>query len=169
MPIKRSNRGQQIDMDALIASGKNIPAVGNMKVNAGGDILDQGGKVVKKNEQRVREYYKNNPSSSVDAVSLKGELPKLRPDSIDPAAKPKTANTAKENARKATPTAEPEPQVSDTVNEIFNDAEAVQAEQAPVEPEEFDAPESIEPVGYKEVELPNGDIEMVPVYKQDEE
>lgn len=165
MPIKRSNRGQQIDMDALIAAGKSIPAVGNMKVNAGGDILDQGGKVVKKNEERVREYYKKNPSSSVEGVSLKGEMPKLQPDSAEPAARPKTARTAKENVR----TADPEPQVSDTVNEILNDAEAVQAEPLPEEPAEFDPPESIEPVGYKEVELPNGDIEMVPVYKQEEE
>lgn len=169
MPIKRSNRGQQIDMDALIASGKNIPAVGNMKVNAGGDILDQGGKVVKKNEERVREYYKNNPASSVDAISLKGDLPKLQPDAIEQAAKPKTAKTAKENVRRPAPTAEPEPQVSDTVNEILNDADALQAEEIPAEPAEFDAPESIEPVGYKEVELPNGDIEMVPVYKNEED
>jgi hypothetical protein len=36
-----------------------------------------------------------------------------------------------------------------------------------VEPEEFDAP--AEPVGYREVELPNGDIEMVPVYKSEDE
>ena len=46
---------------------------------------------------------------------------------------------------------------------------AGQAEPLPEEPAEFDPPESIEPVGYKEVELPNGDIEMVPVYKQEEE
>ena len=37
----------------------------------------------------------------------------------------------------------------------------------PSEPEEFDAPQ--EPVGYKEVTLPNGDIEMVPIYKKDDE
>lgn len=162
MPIKRSNRGQTIDMDALIAANKGVPAVGNMKVNAAGDVLDNGGKVVKKNEERVREYYKNNPSSS-DQVSLKGEMPKLKPDA--PVVQPKTAKTAKENAR-----VEPEPNVSDTISEVLNDAESVQ-ETAPVveEPEEFDAPEGIEPVGYKEVELPNGDIEMVPVYKQDEE
>lgn len=162
MPIKRSNRGQTIDMDALIAANKSVPAVGNMSVNAAGDVLDQGGKVVKKNEERVREYYKNNPSSS-DQVSLKGEMPKLKPDSA-PAQAPKTAKTAKENVR-----VEPEPNVSDTVNEIFNDAQSVKQPQPVEEPEEFEAPQGIEPIGFKEVELPNGDIEMVPVYKQEDD
>lgn len=165
MPIKRSNRGQSIDMDALIAANKTVPAVGNMNVNAAGDVLGPDGTIVKRNEERVRDYYKQ--SSSSDRVSLKGEMPKLRPDATGE--QPKTSKTAKENVRTRPTQTQPitEPPVSDTISEVLNDAESV-AEPAVEEPEEFDAPEGIEPVGYKEVELPNGDIEMVPVYKKED-
>jgi hypothetical protein len=142
MTIKRSNRGASIDLDALIAKAGDSTAVGNMRVNAQGDVLGKGGEIVQRNEDRVRAYYKNNPRSSTSA-SLKGDTPtqKLQPDTSIPDA-PKTAATAKENVR----TAKPAPVV---------------------EPDEFDAPN--EPVGYREVELPNGDIEMVPVYKAEDE
>lgn len=145
MTIKRSNRGVPIDFDALMAKAGEATAVGNMRVNAQGDVLGPGGEVVQKNEDRVRAYYKNNPRSSTSS-SLKGETPaqKLQPDNATPPAAPKTAATAKENVRTAKPKPEPV-----------------------VEPDEFDAPN--EPIGYKEVELPNGDIEMVPVYKNDDE
>lgn len=143
MTTKRSNRGVQIDFDALIASSKSSPAVGNMRVNAAGDVLGNGGVVVQKNEERVRAYYKNNPRSSTAQASLKGDAPKLAPDH-EPTVLPKTAATAKENVRTAKPAPDPV-----------------------VEPEEFDAPQ--EPVGYREITLPNGDIEMVPVYRGDDE
>ena len=144
MTIKRTNRGVSIDFDALMSKASESTAVGNMRVNAQGDVLGKGGEVVQKNEDRVRAYYKTNPRSST-ATSLKGETPsqKLQPDTPVTAA-PKTAATAKENVRTAKPAPEPV-----------------------VEPDEFDAPN--EPVGYREVELPNGDIEMVPVYKSDDE
>lgn len=144
MTIKRSNRGASIDFDALMAKAADSTAVGNMRVNAQGDVIGKGGEIVQRNEDRVRAYYKNNPRSSTSA-SLKGDTPtqKLQPDtSISNA--PKTAATAKENVRTAMPQAQPV-----------------------VEPDEFDAPN--EPVGYREVELPNGDIEVVPVYKSEDE
>jgi hypothetical protein len=144
MTIKRSNRGVSIDFDALMAKAGESAAVGNMRVNAQGDVLGKGGEIVQKNEDRVRAYYKNNPRSSTSA-SLKGDTPtqKLQPDAV-PNGAPKTAATAKENVRTAKPVPAPV-----------------------VEPDEFDAP--AEPVGYREVELPNGDIEMVPVYKSEDE
>jgi len=136
MTTYRSNKGVPIDFDSLVsASSQSSSALGNMRVNAQGDVLGPNGAVVQKNEDRVRSYYKSNPRSSTAGASLKGEIPtqKLTPDA-PLTAEVKTAKTA---------SAKPVP-----------------------EPEEFDAP--AEPVGYREVELPNGDIEMVPVYKQDE-
>jgi hypothetical protein len=140
MTIKRSNRGISVDLDALMAKAGDSTAVGNMKVNANGDKLGRGGEIVQTNEDRVRAYYKNNPRSSTSA-SLKGNVPtaKLQPDA---AAEVKTTATAKENIR-------------------------TQKAKPVVEPDEFDAPQ--EPVGYKEVTLPNGDIEMVPIYKSEDE
>jgi len=82
---------------------------------------------------------------------------------------PKTSKTQKENVRKSSVTPE---QVSKRMQEMEDELVApIEPEIAPIppveEPEEFDAPK--EPVGYKEVELPNGDIEMVPIYKDDNE
>ena len=152
MAIRRTNKGVSIDMDALIsASNAQTPAVGNMGVNAKGDLLGQGGQVVKRNEDRVREYYRKNPRSSTANKSLKGDIAsKLTPDenTAPPVQQPKTAKTSKENVRTKKETA-PKPQPV-------------------VEPEEFDAPD-LEPLGYKEVEQPNGDIEMVPYYKTDDQ
>ena len=153
MTVRRTNKGANIDMEALIAqSSKHSPAVGNMRVNAKGDLLGASGEVVKTNEQRVREYYQQHPSASTSTASLKGRKPTPDADAADSGAPvPKTAQTAKENVR-TQPKPEPVP------------------EPAPVaEPEEFDAPEQAEPVGYREVELPNGDIEMIPVYKDSED
>jgi len=152
MAIRRTNKGVTIDMDALIAaSNSQTPAVGNMSVNAKGDVLGAGGQIVKKNEERVREYYRSNPKSSTSRKSLKGESPsKLAPDNQEPAPmqEPKTAKTAKENKRtKKQDTPPPPPPVQ--------------------EPEEFDAPD-VEPMGYREVEQPNGDIEMVPYYRSED-
>jgi len=140
MPTRRTNRGQSIDMDSLLSANKSIPAVGNMKVNANGDVIDGKGNIVKRNEERVREYYRDNPKSSTAGVSLKGEQQQLRPDDGPVSQVPKTARTAQANK----PVADP-----------------VQ------EPEEFDAPAGQEPIGYKEVHLPSGDIEMVPIYRDD--
>lgn len=54
-------RGKQIDMDMLRKKNELTPAVGNARVNARGDLLGPGGKIVKKREEVVKEYYKENP------------------------------------------------------------------------------------------------------------
>jgi len=140
MATHRTNKGQTIDMDALFNANKAAPAIGNMKVNANGDVIDSRGNVVKKKEDRVREYYRDNPKSST-SQSLRGEQPTLQADTITPQQAPKTAKTAAANIT-------PDP---------------IQ------EPDEFGAPDDMEPIGYKELHLPSGDIEMVPIYKKDPE
>ena len=163
MPTKRTNKGQVIDMDAIMAQNQSSVAVGNMGVNAKGDKLGKDGVVVQSSEDRVRAYYKDNPKSSTSKASLKGKRPTLTPDGQlqDPHMEVKTSKTQKENVR-----TQDEPSVSETVQEVFDDAKI--AQELPDEPEEFDAPEGVEPIGYKEVELPNGDIEMVPIYREED-
>ena len=138
MATRRTNRGQTIDLDALFNANKNVPAVGNMKVNANGDVIDSSGNVVKKREDRVREYYRDNPKSSTSGVSLKGDMPSLKPDSDQKITKQQIDNKKQSMER-------------EVIEEIS-------------QPEEFDAPTEQEPIGYKEVHLPSGDIEMVPIY-----
>lgn len=71
MVQRRTNKGQVIDMDALTIKGENEVALGNMRVNAKGDKLGDGGKVVQAKEDVAREYYANNPKAVVQAVSIK--------------------------------------------------------------------------------------------------
>ena len=169
MVVRRTNKGTPIDMDKLIATNQESPAVGNMNINTAGDVVGPNGQIIKKSEERVREYYQKNPKSSTGKASLKGEMPKLKPDADAGMLTPKTSKTQKENVRKSSVTPE---QVSKRMQEMEDELVApIEPEIAPIppveEPEEFDAPK--EPVGYKEVELPNGDIEMVPIYKDDSE
>jgi hypothetical protein len=58
----RSMRGKVVDMERLTKINELIPAVGNMRVNARGDQLGDGGKIIKKREEIVAEYYKDTTS-----------------------------------------------------------------------------------------------------------
>jgi hypothetical protein len=66
-----SLRGKEIDMEKLSIQHELLPAVGNMKVNARGDQLGQGGKIVKTREQILQDYYRNNPRAINEEISSK--------------------------------------------------------------------------------------------------
>ena len=59
--IYTSMQGKQIDIEKLQLKNELLPAIGNMKVNARGDELGAGGKIVRTREQILQDYYKNNP------------------------------------------------------------------------------------------------------------
>ena len=56
----RSMQGKSIDMDLLRQRNELTPAVGNVRVNARGDELGPGGKIIKKREEVLRDYYEDN-------------------------------------------------------------------------------------------------------------
>ena len=66
--VYTSMQGKQIDMEKLQMSNELLPAIGNMKVNARGDELGAGGKIVRTREQILQDYYKNNPRAIADEV-----------------------------------------------------------------------------------------------------
>lgn len=65
----RSYRGKLIDTELLFGAD-DTPAIGNMNVNAGGDIIDENGKVVKSRDEVAREYYKDVKKSVVTSSIL---------------------------------------------------------------------------------------------------
>ena len=79
MPMKQTGRkvyktmqGKQVDMDLLRQKNELTPAVGNAKVNARGDELGPGGKIVRTREQVLKDYYASNPGVPEEqAVSRK--------------------------------------------------------------------------------------------------
>ena len=57
MATYRSAQGKSVDMAALAAKNERVRAVGNMKVNARGDTIDDNGKIIIPVTQKVGEKY----------------------------------------------------------------------------------------------------------------
>ena len=53
----KTARGKTLDMGALILQNENVRAVGNMNVNARGDLLDDKGNVIKSKTEQVNNQY----------------------------------------------------------------------------------------------------------------
>ena len=51
----RSMQGKEVDMQKLVMQNEMTVAVGNVKVNARGDELGPGGKIIRKREELLRE------------------------------------------------------------------------------------------------------------------
>ncbi len=66
--IYTSVRGKEIDMEKLSLRNEKTPAVGNMKVNARGDELGEGGKVKRTREEIMADYYAKNPNALREEV-----------------------------------------------------------------------------------------------------
>jgi hypothetical protein len=65
---RRTMQGRMIDMDKLISQNELMPAIGNIKVNARGDELGPGGKIIRKREDIVSAYYEDNPAAQPSAI-----------------------------------------------------------------------------------------------------
>lgn len=79
----RTARGQFVDMDAIRLANEEVIAVGNMKVNARGDQLGKGGKIVKSRNQVMKSHYKKPTKAAVDDLAE----PKQEPVKAAPAKK----------------------------------------------------------------------------------
>ena len=66
-----SMRGKEIDMEKMSMRFEKTPAVGNMKVNARGDEIGEGGKVICTREQVLADYYAQNPNALHEEVSTR--------------------------------------------------------------------------------------------------
>jgi hypothetical protein len=56
--IYTTANGKVVDMDLLRQKNELTPAVGNARVNARGDELGPGGKIVRKREDILADFYK---------------------------------------------------------------------------------------------------------------
>jgi len=157
MVQRKTNKGQIIDMDALMASQGDRPAVGNAGTDANGNVLGPGGEIITPSEERVRAYYEDNPMSSTAQQSIKGATPQVEFNAEDNLQEVKTAKTAKENVR--TSKVQPDTQKKEPV---------LQPEDNPSDIEKDYEEEEQTPLGFTEVTQPNGDIEMVPYYTEEE-
>jgi len=68
-------RGKPFNMDQLRQKNELTIAVGNMPVNARGDIVGKGGQIIKTKESVNEEYYSNLTTLPEETVNTKNNLP----------------------------------------------------------------------------------------------
>ena len=83
--LYRTMQGKMVDIEKLRAANESIRAVGNMNVNARGDMLNRSGSIVQNKAEVMREYYEQ-PRGAASDVPLKAK------PSILPKSAPKTQN-----------------------------------------------------------------------------
>ena len=77
----RTMQGRMVDIEKLRAANESVQAVGNMNVNARGDVLGPGGAVVTPKQTIINKYYEQ-PKGKVDDTPTKGKpmpAPKTEP------------------------------------------------------------------------------------------
>lgn len=80
MAIYKTAQGRMLDMAALAAKNERTRAVGNMKVNARGDIIDRNGNIVTPvNEKINNQYAKTVGNKSAIPVGRNGEVVVTKP------------------------------------------------------------------------------------------
>jgi hypothetical protein len=61
--IHRSANGKQVDMGSLRLRNEHVRAVGNMQVNARGDLVDNKNQVITPKNAQVNQAYDNQVSN----------------------------------------------------------------------------------------------------------
>jgi len=74
----RSAQGKMIDMSALAAKNERVRAVGNMKVNARGDTVDDEGKILVPVTQKVGQKYQRTVGNKSAQVRKVERPPKIK-------------------------------------------------------------------------------------------
>jgi hypothetical protein len=88
MAVHRTAQGKMVDMSRLASRNEKTRAVGNMNVNARGDIIDSNNQVIKDNTKRVKKSYQKTvgakaPTPIEKAPSKSNIVEDLSPTEID--------------------------------------------------------------------------------------
>jgi hypothetical protein len=112
--LYRTMQGRMVDIDKLRAANEAVQAVGNMNVNARGDVIGQGGKIIRTKDAVMKDYYQTPKGVAQDTVSREQSQPAPKAQVMNPTVKQiqekpvKTVSTFKPKAQpKAEPKEEP--------------------------------------------------------------
>ncbi len=92
----RTMQGRTVDIEKLRAANESVQAVGNMQVNAKGDVLGPGGAIVTPKEKVMQKYYEQ-PKGMVS------DTPRSRPAPAPKAEPVRTVQKITPVAAKPTP------------------------------------------------------------------
>ena len=104
----RTMQGRMVDIEKLRAANESVQAVGNMNVNARGDVLGASGQVITPKADVIKKYYEQ-PKGMVSDTPTKNKpmpAPKAEPvktvQKMTPvASKPTTTKTVAPQTKKA--------------------------------------------------------------------
>ena len=74
--MARSQKGKEVNMEALMMANQNAVALGNARMNARGDIMGKNGVIIKTREELALEYNTNVPNKVV-AAPLSQPVPEI--------------------------------------------------------------------------------------------
>jgi hypothetical protein len=76
----RTMQGRMVDIEKLRAANESVQAVGNMNVNARGDVIGPGGAIVTPKETVIKKYYEQPKGMVSDTPRSKPmPAPKVEP------------------------------------------------------------------------------------------
>jgi hypothetical protein len=80
--LYRTMQGRMVDIEKLRSANESVQAVGNMNVNARGDILGRGGNVVTPKETVIKKYYEQPKGMVDDTPARARQTPPAKPKAI---------------------------------------------------------------------------------------
>jgi hypothetical protein len=118
--VYKSAMGRVVDMGALMLENENTRAVGNMNVNARGDVLDSANRVVETKNRQVAKHYQRQIAAPANHLPTTSTQAAKKQQSLRKAAKEKVAKDtpapAKSRAAKV---------VNESVLDVYNDERLV--------------------------------------------
>jgi len=79
----RTMQGRMVDIDQLRSANESVQAVGNMKVNARGDVLGANGQVITPKSQVIKKYYEQPKGKASEEQSSIKQTPAPQPKAVE--------------------------------------------------------------------------------------
>ena len=81
--LYRTMQGRMVDIEKLRSANENVQSVGNMNVNARGDVLGRGGIVVTPKETVIKKYYEQPKGMVDDTPARARQTPPAQPKAVE--------------------------------------------------------------------------------------
>jgi hypothetical protein len=72
--VYQSANGKKVDMGALRLQNEKVRAVGNMRVNARGDLINDNNEVIRTRNDQVKSEYKRQSSGPLPSSTDRREI-----------------------------------------------------------------------------------------------
>ena len=98
----RTAQGKTVDFGAMLTNNETVPALGNMNVNARGDVIAKGGNIVKTKAEVIKKYYEqprgmvdDTPTTMRPAPAVRKEITPPKPKPVPPTSQTKAPRQVK--------------------------------------------------------------------------